>query len=82
MPYRYKTIEKINVLYCTAVTKQCFHMHREKCVCLTYGLTFRKKCINLNQNGTFFNIKVFYMPDVRNMPFEQQINTLGQSHSS
>lgn len=76
MPYKYKTIEKINVLYCTSVTKQCFHVQREKCVCLTCGLPFGNKCIHLNQNGTFFTITVFCMPDVRNMLLEEQTKNL------
>lgn len=76
MPYKYKTIEKINVLYCTSVTKQCFHVKREKCVCLTYGLPFGNKCIHLNQNGMFFTITVFCTPDVRNMLLEEQTKNL------
>lgn len=76
MPYKYKTIEKINVLYCTSVTKQCFHVQREKCVCLTYSLPFGNKCIHLNQNGTFFTITVFCMPDVRNMLLHKQTKNL------
>lgn len=73
---QYKTIEKINVLYCTSVTKQCFHVQREKCVCLTYGLPFGNKCIHLNQNGMFFTITVFCTPDVRNMLLEEQTKNL------
>lgn len=76
MPYKYKTIEEINVLYCTSVTKQCFHVQREKCVCLTYGLPFGNKCIHLNQNGTFFTVTVFCMPDVRNMLLEEHTKNL------
>lgn len=58
------------------MTKQCFHVQREKCVCLTCGLPFGNKCIHLNQNGTFFTIIVFCMPDVRNMLLEEQTKNL------
>lgn len=58
------------------MTKQCFHVKREKCVCLTYGLSFGNKCIHLNQNGMFFTITVFCTPDVRNMLLEEQTKNL------
>lgn len=58
------------------MTKQCFRVQREKCVCLTYGLPFGNKYIHLNQNGTFFTITVFCVPDVRNMLLEEQTEDL------